>query len=66
MDTVCEMASLLEVSEFELFRQAYLTWYGYWPDERELERHFGHFLNDLQPLPAYLQSYLRSPPYLLA
>ena len=66
MDTICEMASLLEVSEFELFRLAYHTWYGHWPDEAELERQFGRFLNDTQFMPAYLQSYLRSPPYLLA
>jgi hypothetical protein len=56
----------MEMSEFELFRQAYHAWYGHWPDEQDLERQFGSFLNDPDRLPAYLQSYLRSPPYMLA
>jgi len=66
METVCKLASLMEMSEFELFRQAYHAWYGHWPDERDLERQFGSFLNDPDRLPPYLQSYLRSPPYMLA
>ena len=66
METLCEVASLLEMSEFELFRRAYHAWYGSWPDERELERQFGNFLHWPEQAPAYVQSYLRSPPYLLA
>lgn len=66
METISNIANLLEISEFELFRMAYHAWYGSWPNDLEVEKHFGTFLTRPDAAPFYVQSYVRTPPFMLA
>ena len=66
MEYLCDIARLFETSEFEIFRKAYLAWYGHSPAENHLERDFGRFLRSPHRPPIYLQNYLRSTLYVVA
>jgi hypothetical protein len=66
MEQVCTVADLVDLGEFELFREAYYRWYGHWPDEGMLERCFGACLAGRSELPVYVRRYLHQPPFILA
>ncbi len=48
----------LEVSEFDIFRRAYIDWYGKTPTLREIENHFDGYLVSGE-LPFYVRHYCR-------
>ncbi len=41
---VLEASSLLDITEFELFRLAFVHWFGHRPEERRLERAFAVYM----------------------
>ena len=43
-DRVISAANYLEVSEFDVFMDAYNAWYGNAPSEKQMERIFLHYL----------------------
>lgn len=58
LQVVALTARGLEISEFELFARAYRSWHGCAPLLRELEREFGHFLNQRRDLPFYVRRFI--------
>ncbi len=46
-EAVTGAAALLNVTEFQFFRIAYARWYGREASEREIEPHFGRYLNTM-------------------
>lgn len=58
MRRVSEVARALDVSDFELFRLAYRSWYGHQPATVELERQFGRYLMQRIRAPFYVRRFL--------
>ena len=58
-DIVAYASYLLEISEFELFEIAWRQWQSSEPDEKELDRLFGAYL-DRGELPYWVRDFARS------
>ncbi len=56
-DVLCT-ASLLEITEFQVFAQAYEAWYNDTPSERHLERYFGPYMFE-EKTPVWVQQFTR-------
>jgi len=52
-------ASIREVSEYQIFSDAYRDWHGRDPEENALERDFGHYLR-CGEVPEFVRHYLRT------
>ncbi len=57
---ISDIANEREVSELEVFRSAYLAWYGVTGDRTEIERDFGRYLRSGR-VPVYVWHYVRQP-----
>ena len=55
---VLETSSVLAVSEFQVFRLAYASWYGRDGDEKTLERHFAPYMFG-ERVPPWVRSFTR-------
>jgi len=43
-DCVISASNYLEISEFDIFMEAYADWYGKVPPEKQMEKVFSHYL----------------------
>jgi len=59
MQSISRAAKLLEVSEFKLFSEAYLAWFGDRADDEDLTWVFAQFMM-FGELPDWADSYARS------
>lgn len=57
MNDLTEAANILDTSEFEVLRRAYLHWYGKLPAESELGSIFADWMSR-QQLPAWARHYV--------
>ena len=58
LDTLTLTRESLDVSEFEVFRRAYATWYGAEPAIQIIENHFDEYLT-AGIIPFYVRHYCR-------
>lgn len=58
LPSVVQVATLLRVSEFEVFRLAYQQWFGHPPRELALKAPFQHYLQSAM-VPAWVRSFVR-------
>jgi len=56
--SVVQVAALLQVSEFEVFRLAYWQWFGHAPQELALRAPFQHYLQ-FATVPPWVRSFVR-------
>ncbi len=56
--TIADAASIGEISEYDLFRAAWMAWYGNRAKDREIEKLFVAFLNGAE-LPCYVRHFAR-------
>lgn len=56
--TVTDCANILETSEYEIFCQAYTSWYGRALDRRTVERDFGRYLMSAHEMPCYVRAFV--------
>lgn len=59
MHTISKAAHLLNISEFKLFSEAYLTWFGDRADEQDLTLVFSQFIM-FGELPEWADQFARS------
>jgi len=58
-DCVVSAANYLEVSEFAIFQNAYMAWYGLKAPEKQLEKVFASYLVDNR-VPFWVRNYARN------
>lgn len=58
INTVSDLAEVLEVNEYEVFRRAYLRHYGCLADPLRLERDFRKYVFQPTYVPVYLSPYV--------
>ena len=58
---VIDLANYLEISEYDLFRLAYIWWFSGEPDPVRLERDFKKYLLENR-IPPYVQHFVRINP----
>lgn len=58
-DRVISAANYLEVSEFDLFMDAYNAWYGKGLSEKQVERIFSHYLLE-NTVPFWVRNYVNN------
>lgn len=58
-DCVVSAANFLEVSEFNIFRDAYTAWYGVKAPEKQVEKVFVQYLQNNR-VPFWVRNYARS------
>ena len=58
-DCVVSAANYLEESEFKIFSDAYMTWYGKAASEKQMERVFTEYLLE-NKVPFWVRNYARS------
>ena len=58
-DCVVSAANYLEVSEFNIFRDAYIAWYGKEVPEKQVEKIFVQYLQENR-VPFWVRNYARS------
>ena len=66
MQAVSNLANILDLSDFEIFKRAYIYWHGCTPDVRQLEREFGQCLLGKKSLPVYVKSFLQKKHFIWA
>ncbi len=59
MHTISKAAHLLKISEFKLFSEAYLTWFGDRADDKDLTQVFSQFIM-FGELPIWADQFARS------
>jgi len=59
MHSISKAAHLLNTSEFKLFSEAYLAWFGDRPDEKDILDVFSHFMM-FGELPDWADQFARS------
>ena len=59
LDTLLLTRESLDISEFEVFRDAYADWYGETPSQAQLEKQFDDYLTS-RVLPFYVRHYCRN------
>ena len=60
-DTDCGIsaANYWEISEFTVFMDAYITWYGKTPSEKQMEKVFSHYLLE-NKVPFWVRNYINN------
>ena len=58
-DCVISAANYWEVSEFTVFMDAYIAWYGKTPSEKQMEKVFSHYLLE-NKVPFWVRNYINN------
>lgn len=58
INTVRDLANVLEINEYEVFRSAYRRCYGHRANPLQLERDFHKYVFQRDYVPAYLSPYV--------